>query len=97
MKATTCQMSNVCCAMLNVVVKAPNDLPTRRPNPWWENDSSYGHWVSGFLDKFIEHRTTDIRHLTTCGLRSFFHLAQGRCSYPLLTTPQAAHTVTPHS
>jgi len=22
MKATTCQMSNVCCAMLNVVVKA---------------------------------------------------------------------------
>src|SRR5207247_4506901 len=33
---------------------------------------SYGHWVSGFLDKFIGHRTTDIRHLTSCGLRSFF-------------------------
>src|SRR5439155_5607970 len=33
--------------------------------------SSYGHWVSGFLDKFIGHRTTDIRHLTSCGFRSF--------------------------
>ena len=24
-----------------------------------------GQWVSGFFDKFIEHRTTDIRHLTS--------------------------------
>src|SRR5439155_16544260 len=72
MKATTCQMSNVCCAMCNVVVKAPNDLLTRRPNPQWENDLVIGHWVSGFLDKFIGHRTTDIRHLTSCGLPSFF-------------------------
>src|SRR6266704_5767967 len=28
----TCQMSNVCCAMFNVVVKAPDDLLTRLPN-----------------------------------------------------------------
>src|SRR5205823_1712398 len=72
MKATTCQMSNVCCAMCSVVVKAPNDLLTRRPFLSGRMTSSYGHGVNGFLDKFIGHRTTDIRHLTSCGLRSFF-------------------------
>src|SRR6266516_3610224 len=33
---TTCQMSNVCCAMFNVVVKTPDDLLTKPPNPQWE-------------------------------------------------------------
>ncbi len=33
---TTCQMSNVCCAMVNVVVKTPDDLLTKPPNPQWE-------------------------------------------------------------
>jgi len=28
----TCQMSNVCCAMFNVLVKAPDDLLTKPPN-----------------------------------------------------------------
>src|SRR5437870_13202264 len=72
MKATTCQMSNVGCAMCSVVVKAPNDLLTRRPFLSGRMTSSYGHGVNGFLDKFIGHRRTDIRHLTSCGLRSFF-------------------------
>src|SRR6266571_3987044 len=120
-------MSVVRCS---VVVKAPNDLLTRRPFLSGRMTSSYGHGVSGFLDKFIGHRTTDIRHLTSCGLRSFhssyerrqsrnFEIAGGSAkrkrdsaqpelidrrysskdplpsgeSYPLLTTPQAAHTV----
>src|SRR2546426_4354648 len=62
MKATTCQMSNVCCAMCNVVVKAPNDLLTRRPNPRWENDFviwSLGQWVLGQV-----HWTSHNRHST---------------------------------
>src|SRR2546422_405676 len=29
-KCTTCQMSNVCCALCNVVVKTPDDLLARR-------------------------------------------------------------------
>src|SRR5437867_4820923 len=67
MKATTCQMSNVCCAMCNVVVKAPNDLLTRRPNPQWENDFvilSLGQWVLGQV-----HWTSHNRHSTfeNCG------------------------------
>jgi len=33
---TTCQMSNACCAMFNVVVKTPDDLLTKPPNPQWE-------------------------------------------------------------
>src|SRR5437867_2465650 len=72
MKATTCQMSNVCCAMCNVVVKARNDLPTRRPNPQWENDFviwSLGQWVLGQV-----HWTSHNRHSTfdSFGLSSFF-------------------------
>src|SRR5438552_15164074 len=62
MKATTCQMSNVCCAMCNVLVKAPNDLLTRRPNPRWENDFviwSLGQWVLGQV-----HWTSHNRHST---------------------------------
>src|SRR5437762_13720747 len=62
MKATTCQMSNVCCAMCNVVVKAPNDLLTRRPNPQWENDFviwSLGQWVLRQV-----HWTSHNRHST---------------------------------
>src|SRR5947209_13365648 len=57
--------------MCSVVVKAPNDLLTRRPFLSGRMTSSYGHGVNGFLDKFIGHRTTDIRHLTSCGFRSF--------------------------
>src|SRR5947199_1528151 len=97
MKATTCQMSNVCCAMCNVLVKAPNDLLTRRPNPRWENDFviwSLGQWVLGQV-----HWTSHNRHSTFDKLWTpfIFSQAQGRCSYPLLTTPDAAHTVTPLS
>src|SRR5437667_2859667 len=60
-------MSNVCCAMCNVVVKAPNDLLTRRPNPQWENDFvilSLGQWVLGQV-----HWTSQNRHSTfdNCG------------------------------
>ncbi len=33
---TTCQMSNVCCPMFNVVVKTPDDLLTKPRNPRWE-------------------------------------------------------------
>src|SRR6059036_2799587 len=43
---TTCQMSNVCCAMFNVVVKTPDDLLTKPPNPQWETIESSGHFVS---------------------------------------------------
>src|SRR2546427_8706587 len=87
MKATTCQMSNVCCAMCSVVVKAPNDLLTRRPFLSGRMTSSYGHGVNGFLDKFIGHRTTDIRHLTSCGLRSFFHSSYDRRRVDLTAEP----------
>src|SRR5437867_12075045 len=48
--------------MCSVVVKAPNDLLTRRPFLSGRMTSSYGHGVNGFLDKFIGHRTN--RHST---------------------------------
>src|SRR5437899_3799106 len=69
----TCQMSNVCCALCNVVVKTPDDPLTRRPHPWCGTIWSSGHFVSGSFYNFIEHRTTDIRHLTSLGLSAFFH------------------------
>src|SRR5439155_3655724 len=50
--------------------KAPDDLLTRRANWLWQIFSS-GHRVSGFFDKFIGHRTTDVRHLTS--FMQFFH------------------------
>src|SRR6266571_2137867 len=65
-------MSNVCCALCNVVVKTPDDPMTRRPHPWCRTIWSSGHFVSGSFYNFIEHRTTDIRHLTSLGSR---HLA----------------------
>src|SRR5881396_4381184 len=69
---TTCQMSNVCCAMFNVVVKTPDDLLTKPPNPQWETIASSGHFVSESFYKFIGHRTTDIRHLTALAVVDFF-------------------------
>src|SRR5439155_17216629 len=33
---------------------------------------SSGNWVSGFYHKFIRHRTTDIRHLTSTRSCQFF-------------------------
>src|SRR5437867_3639309 len=66
-------MSNVCCALCNVVVKTPDDPLTRRPHPWCGTIWSSGHFVSGSFYNFIEHRTTDIRHLTSLGLTAFFH------------------------
>src|SRR5947199_1711501 len=58
---TTCQMSNVCCAMFNVVVKAPDDLLTKPPilNG---NDlviRSFRQWVV-----LQVHRTSHNRHST---------------------------------
>ena len=50
--------------MFNVVVKTPDDLLTKPPNPQWETIESSGHFVSESFYKFIGHRTTDIRHLT---------------------------------
>src|SRR5436309_12124820 len=69
---TTCQMSNVCCAMFNVVVKAPDDLLTRLPNPNG-NDlviRSFRQWVV-----LQVHRTSHNRHSTfdSFGCRQFFH------------------------
>src|SRR5881396_1668534 len=69
---TTCQMSNVCCAMFNVVVKTPDDLLTKPPNPQWETIASSGHFVSESFYKFIGHRTTDIRLLTALAVVDFF-------------------------
>src|SRR6266568_1040376 len=62
MKARTCQMSNVCCAMCNVVVKAPDDPLTRRPNPKRKVDlviMPFCHWVV-----LQVHRTSHNRHST---------------------------------
>jgi len=50
--------------MFNVVVKTPDDLLTKPPNPQWETIESSGHFVSESFYKFIGHRATDIRHLT---------------------------------
>src|SRR5439155_10525628 len=66
------QMSNVCCAMFNVVVKTPDDLLTKPPNPQWETIESSGHFGSESFYKFIGHRTTDIRHLTALAVVDFF-------------------------
>src|SRR5881396_867910 len=65
-------MSNVCCAMFNVIVKTPDDLLTKPPNPQWETIYSSGHFVSESFYKFIGHRTTDIRHLTALAVVDFF-------------------------
>src|SRR5437667_3001976 len=75
---TTCQMSNVCCALFNVVVKTPDDPLTRRPHPWCRAIWSSGRFVSGSFYNFIEHRTTDIRHLTSLGSRHFIHSSETR-------------------
>src|ERR1041385_3951303 len=83
---TTCQMSNVCCALCNVVVKTPDDPLTRRPQPWCRTIWSSGHFVSGSFYNFIEHRTTDIRHLTSLGSRHF--------STAPMTAPSKASTAT---
>src|SRR6266702_4749161 len=65
-------MSNVCCGMFNVVVKAPDDLLTKTPN-LNGNDlviRSFRQWVV-----LQVHRTSHNRHSTfdSLGCRQFFH------------------------
>src|SRR6266516_2495926 len=73
-------MSNVCCGMFNVVVKAPDDLLTKTPN-LNGNDlviRSFRQWVV-----LQVHRTSHNRHsiyLTVLAVVNFF------------TAPQSAHT-----
>src|SRR6266516_2421104 len=64
-------MSNVCCGMFNVVVKAPDDLLTKTPN-LNGNDlviRSFRQWVV-----LQVHRTSHNRHSTfdSFGCRQFF-------------------------
>src|SRR6266702_6635877 len=65
-------MSNVCCGMFNVVVKAPDDLLTKTPN-LNGNDlviRSFPQWVV-----LQVHRTSHNRHSTfDVGCRQFFQL-----------------------
>ena len=58
-RATTCQMSNVCCAMFNVVVKAPDDLVTKPPNLQWER---FSHQVISSVGRFTS--SSDIAQQT---------------------------------
>src|SRR5947208_16864273 len=58
-----CQMSNVCCAMSDELVKRPTDKMT---------------WC---FDNYIKHRTTDIRHLTSCAGNFFTSPYDRRYSY----------------
>src|SRR5437867_7693278 len=66
-------MSNVCCAMFNVLVKAPYDLLTKPPNLQWER---FSHQVILSVGRFtsssdIAQQTFD-RHLTSFGTRTLF-------------------------
>src|SRR5207249_11670131 len=69
---TTCQLSNVCCAMFNVVVKTPDDLLTKPPIL---NGKPFSHQVISSVSRFtsssdIAQQTFDIDSL---GCRRFFH------------------------
>src|SRR5205823_7115246 len=55
----TCQMSNVCCAMFNVLVKAPDDLLTKPPNLQWER---FSHQVISSVGRFTS--SSDIAQQT---------------------------------
>src|SRR6266516_6322899 len=70
-------MSNVCCGMFNVVVKAPDDLLTKTPN-LNGNDlviRSFRQWVV-----LQVHRTSHNRHsiFDSFGCRQFFHSSTER-------------------
>src|SRR5207249_7580965 len=72
-------MSNVCCGMFNVVVKAPDDLLTKTPN-LNGNDlviRSFRQWVV-----LQVHRTSHNRHSTfdSFGCRQFLHSFAARQS-----------------
>src|SRR5439155_24947974 len=54
---TTCQMSNVCCAMFNVVVKTPDDLLTKPPN-----GKRFSHQVISSVSRFTS--SSDIAQQT---------------------------------
>src|SRR5438045_2866760 len=65
-------MSNVCCAMFNVLVKAPDDLLTKPPNLQWER---FSHQVISSVGRFTSSSDiapTDIRHLTVLAVVNFF-------------------------
>src|SRR6266566_9233239 len=63
-------MSNVCCATFAELVKRPTDEMGLIPKSFLQKGMwSSGQWVIGWFDKYIAHRTTDIRHLTSFGSR----------------------------
>src|SRR5881296_1917211 len=94
-------MSNVCCALCNVVVKAP-DGPLTGRRPLVENDlviRSFRQWVV-----LQVHRTSHNRHSTfdSFGCRQFFHSTIDRrysvrtstfCPKPLIALPNSSSNI----